>query len=250
MAFSLASISKTRRAAAPKVVIYGPGKIGKSTFAAQAPAPVGIVTEDGMSHLEVDAFPLCTSLADVYSAISVLLNDAHDFKTVFVDTLDWLEPLLQAHVCAVNSWKDIESAGYGKGYVAAADEWRQLLGGFDALRNERGMTVILIAHEQIKRFESPMTESYDLYTLKLHQRAIALVQEWADVIGFAQYRTLTRKEDAGFNKKETKAMGTGERLLYLEAQPPFIAGNRFGMPAEIPLSWGAFHQALPVLFES
>ena len=249
MTLSLQSISKTRRTIAPKIVLFGPGKIGKSTFAASAPAPIAIPTEDGLSNLDVDAFPLCTSLSEVYEAIGVLLTEAHEFKTVFLDSLDWLEPLLHAHVCAVNGWESIESAGYGKGYVAASEEWRQVLAGFDALRNERAMTVIIIAHEQIKRFESPMTESYDLYTLKLHQRASAVVQEWADVIGFAQYRTLTRKEDAGFNKKETKAMGTGERLLHLQAQPSFLAGNRFGMPAEIPLAWDAFANALlPVPF--
>lgn len=240
MAFNIQSISKTRRKIAPKIVMYGPSKIGKTTTAAAAPLSVGILTEDGSHSVDTDAFPLCTSLAEVYEAINVLLNEEHDFKHVFLDSLDWLEPLLYAHVCQQNNWRDIETPGYGKGYFAAASEWRVLLDGFDALRNERDMGVILIAHDQIKKFENPTGESFDMYTLKLHQRAISLVQEWADVIAFCNYKTLIKKEDAGFNKKEAKAFGTGERLMHLEARPAFVAGNRFNLPDTIPLSWDAF----------
>lgn len=45
MAFDLASISKTRRVRAPKVVIAGSNKIGKSTFASSAPNVIGILIE-------------------------------------------------------------------------------------------------------------------------------------------------------------------------------------------------------------
>lgn len=248
MAFDLSSISKTRRAVAPKICLYGPGKIGKSTTAAQAPNAIGILTEDGCHSIDADAFPLCRSLTDVYEAIGVLFNEKHDYRTVFIDSLDWLEPLLYSHVCQQNNWKDIETPGYGKGYIAAAEEWRTLLAGLDALRNERDLGVIVIAHDQIKRFENPTGESFDVYTLKLHQRATALIQEWADIIAFINYRTFTRKEDAGFNKKETKGVGSGERLMHLEARPAFLAGNRFGLPPELPLSWTALNAALPIPF--
>lgn len=240
MAFNLKSITSTRRPAARKGVLYGPGKIGKSTTAASLENVVGILTEDGCANIDAQAFDMCQSLSDVYECIGTLLNEDHPFQNVFLDSIDWLEPLLYAHICQQHGWKDIEAPGYGKGYIAAAEEWRTVLAGFDELRYVRNMGVVLLAHEQIKRFENPMTESYDHYTLKLHQKATALIQEWADVIAFANYRTFTRKEDAGFNKKETKAIGSGERLLYLEARPAFLAGNRFGLPAEMPLNSESF----------
>jgi len=248
MAFDLASIGDTRRVVAPKICFYGPGKIGKTTIASQAPNPVGILTEDGCHNVDAKAFPLCQSLSEVYEAIDILLRDEHEFRTVFLDSIDWLEPLLYSHVCHENSWQDIEIPGYGKGYVAAAEEWRTLLDGLDALRNERNITVILIAHEQIKQFKNPTGESFDMYTLKLHQRATELIKEWADIIAFINYRTFTRKEEAAFNKKEIKGVGSGERLMYLEARPAFLAGNRFSLPAELPLSWTAFNAAMPVPF--
>jgi hypothetical protein len=243
MSFDLASISRTRRVRAPKMVICGTNKIGKSTFAASAPASVGILTEQGMDAIDSSAFPVATTLADVYGAIGTLISEPHDFQTLFIDSLDWLEPLLHAHVCQANGWADIEKPGYGKGYIAAAAEWRTLLDGLDALRAQRNMAVILIAHDKVKRIEDPLTEGYDSHVLKLHDRAAALVQEWADVIGYAAHRVLTMKTDAGFGAKETKATTTGERTLHVEAHPAHCGGNRFGLQ-NMPLSWHAFAAAL------
>lgn len=243
MAFNLASISKTKRLRAPKVVIAGPGKIGKTTFAASAPNAVGILTEDGADAVDASAFPLASSLQEVYQAIGTLLKEEHDFNTVFIDSLDWLEPLVHAHVCEQNKWASIEAPGYGKGYLAAADEWRTLLNGLEELRQRRNMAVILIAHDKIKRFESPLHDGYDQYVLKLHDRAAALVQEWADVIGWANYRVVTTQTDASYGNKETKARTTGDRILHVEPHPAHMGGNRFGLK-NMPLSWEAFAAAL------
>ncbi|NBT58064.1 oxidoreductase, partial [bacterium] len=45
--FDISTVKKTKKAKAPKIVLAGPGKIGKTTFAASAPQAVGILTEDG-----------------------------------------------------------------------------------------------------------------------------------------------------------------------------------------------------------
>lgn len=243
MAFDLSSIQRTKRVRAPRIVIVGPGKVGKTTFAADAPDVVFIRTEDGCDAVDVPAFPLCASLSDVYDALGTLLDEQHEFKTLALDSVDWLEPMLHAHVCAVNKWRDIEAPGFGKGYVAAAAEWRVLLEGLDALRDQRGMGIILIAHDKIKRIESPLTEGYDSHTLKLHERATGIVMEWADVVGFAAHKVYTSEKDAGgFGKKETKAIGSGERLLMVESHPAHCGGNRFGL-TDMPLSWDAFQSA-------
>ena len=227
-------------------VIAGPGKIGKTTFAAHAPNAVGILTEDGADGVDAAAFPLCQSLQDVYDAITVLLNDKHDYESVFLDSLDWAEPLVHAHVCAANKWSGIEAPGYGKGYIAAAEEWRVLLQGLERLRQEKNMAVILIAHDKIKRFESPLHDGFDQYVLKLHDRAAALVQEWADVIGWANYKITTVESEAGYGKTEVKARTTGQRILHVEPHPAHMGGNRFGLK-NMPLDWEAFSAALAAI---
>ena len=174
-----------------------------------------------------------------------LYNEPHEFGTVVIDSVDWLEPLIWKRVCDDNKWGSIEEPGYGKGYVAALDLWREYLDGLNALRNERGMTVIQIAHTDIKRFDSPVHEPYDRYVIKLHARAAALLQEHSDIVLFANYRVSTVKSDVGFNKKVTRALGSGERVLYTEERPAFLAKNRYGLPDVLPLDWPAFAAAMP-----
>lgn len=240
MAISLASLQRGRAQRPPRVVCFGPHKIGKTTFAASAPAPVFVCTEDGLDGLDAVRFPLSQSFADVMESIRVLYEEQHDFQSVVVDSLDWLEPMIWDATAKKHGKPDIEAFGYGKGYTAALDTWREFLDGLDALRNDRGMAVICLAHHQIKRFDAPDTDPYERYQIKLHERAGAMVQEWADVIGFANYEVLTIKTDVGFGNKVTRAMGTGNRLLHLEERPAFLAGNRYGLPATVPLNWPAF----------
>jgi hypothetical protein len=174
MSFDLKSVTRTRRLQAPKIVLAGEHKIGKSTFAACASNAIGICTEDGLTGIDTSAFPLCKTLADVYEAIGTLLNDPHDFGSVFLDSLDWTEPLLHDHVCRANKWDNIEAPGYGKGYVAAACEWKNLLDGFEALRRERGMADDPArARASIKRIDSPDARSrYErVGQPKLHDRS-------------------------------------------------------------------------------
>ena len=99
-----------------------------------------------------------------------------------------------------------------------------------ALRDQRGMTVIMLAHEEIKSFSDPERDSYDRYRLRLHKRAAEMVVEHADVVGFMNYVTTIRKEKAGYNKETAKASGAGLRTLYLTERPAFTAKNRFDMP--------------------
>lgn len=244
MAISLESIAKTRRATRPpRMVIHGEHGVGKSTLGANAHQPIFLPLEDGLSGLEVDAFPQLTSYSEVKEALKALAEGDHTFGTVVVDTLDWLEPLIWKAVCHDHDKDSIEDLGYGKGYVEAASYWREFLDDCDKLR-ERGMAVILIAHSEIKRFDSPDMDSYDRYQIKLHRMASALVQEWADIIGFAQVETSIKKEDAGFNKKKAKGISTGRRLLRVVEKPAYVAKNRYNLPDSLPLDWGTLVEAI------
>lgn len=254
MAFDLSSISSTKRKRSPKIVICGPGKIGKTTFASSAPNTVGILTEEGADNIDAQAFPLCATLADVYEAIATLLSEDHPFENVFIDSLDWLEPLLHRHVCDQNGWESIESPGYGRGYVAAADEWRTLIIGLEMLRSQKNMGICLIAHDKIKRIEDPLTDGYDSHQLKLHDRASAIVAEWADIIGYAGYQVFVNKPTgSGKNKeitpqqkKEARAVTTNARILHVEPHPAHCGGNRFGLK-NMALDYSTFAEQLAAI---
>lgn len=221
---NLSDVKSTRRIVAPRVVVVGADKVGKSTLAASAPNPVGILTEDGSFSLDLQAFPICKTLEDFYSCVKALRTEEHSFESVVVDSLDWLEPMVWSHVCTKNDWSSIEEPGYGKGYAMALSAWRTVFRALDALR-DKGMNVIVICHDKVKRIETPLiSDGYDRFSLKLNDKAAALVAEWADIIGYMDFKTLISKDG-----DKVRAVRTGERLLRVAAHVGHCGGNRFGM---------------------
>lgn len=223
-----------------RVLAYGPEGVGKSSFGAAAPAPIFLGAEDGTASLDVARFPQPQTWGEVLEAIDELTTGAHQFETLVIDSIDWAEPLAWAKVCADGGKKSIEDFGYGKGYVAAVDLWRGLLARLDALRERRGMHVILIAHAAVKRFQNPEGEDFDRYSIKLHDKSAGPIKEWCDAVLFATWQTLTREVDGG----KTKGVHTGKRILHTERHAAFDAKNRYGLPPVLPLSWRAFDDAV------
>ena len=78
------------------------------------PAPVVIQTEDGLGNLDATAFPLAATFDDVMSALQSLYTEEHPFKTLVVDSLDWLEPLVWQKVCTTHNVASIEAMPYGR----------------------------------------------------------------------------------------------------------------------------------------
>jgi hypothetical protein len=243
MAISLASLRTTAVQKPPLVLLYGTMGIGKTTFACSSPSPVVIMTEDGLGVINVPHFPVIKTWTDFMECIGALYSDEHEFETLVFDSLDHFEPIVWAEACQRNGWKDIEAPGYGKGYVEAAAVWREFFDALQALR-EKGMAIVMIAHEDIKRFDSPETDPYDRYQVKLHKRAGEYLQEAADMVLFANWKVATTKADVGFGQKVTRAIGRGERMLYTEERPAFDAKNRYSLPPELPLEWAALQSAL------
>lgn len=244
----------------PRILIYGPQKIGKSSFGALAHNPVFIQTEDGLDAINVDAFPQVTLIRNgglgfkgVMSNLKALLEEKHQFNTVVVDSLDWFEPMVWEQACRETGKQHIEEigGGYGKGYSYALDLWREYLTALEKLRDERGMTIIQIAHAQIRKFENPETDIYDRYEIKLHKSAGSLMMEHSDIILFANYFVGVKKEEKSMSKEGRKrAVGTGERILHTEERPSFMAGNRYSLPAEIAFDkggeyWSVIAQNVP-----
>ena len=240
----------------PRIVIYGPAGIGKTTFAASAPSPIFILTEDGLGDLEVPAIPtgddgkptVAKSFDEVLELLQAIGEQEHKFKTVVIDSLDWLEPLVWEATCRrcgnVDSIEDVKG-GYGKGYIATDVEWKDFFDAVTYLRDTKDMFVILIAHGAVVNIKDPAHPSYDKNDLKLNKRASAKAVEWADVIGFASLRTFVTTEKEAFDKTRSRAVSTGEHILNLTGTASYVSKNRYHMPDLISLDWADFEQYLP-----
>ena len=232
---------------AQKILVYGVQGIGKNTFAATFKNPVLLQIEDGSAALDIPAFPLATSFQGVIDIINALHGD-HQYKTLVVDTLDWLEPLLWQACCEHHGKESIESFGYGKGYVEVDRWWRYVMNGLDSLRHSKGMDVVCLAHSEVKSISPPDTDPYDTYQIKMQKRAFALWQEWADNVLFLNYKVNIQKSKTGINEERIRATGSGDRVIYTAERPAWKAKTRWPLPEEILIgkdkTWAAFHTQL------
>jgi hypothetical protein len=222
-----------------RVLGFGPEGVGKSTFGAGAPAPIFLGTEDGTGQLDVARFPEPQSWDEALDAIRELVREPHKYGTLVIDTLDWLEPLVWRHVCARDRKANIEAYGYGKGYVAALDEWRVMLAELERLRRAKQMHVVLLAHSLVKTYKNPEGDDYDRYSLKIHEKAGGLLKEWCDAVLFANYKTHVLKDGA-----RAKGYDGNTRVVHTERRAAWDAKNRFGLPLELPLDWAEFYAAV------
>ena len=217
-----------------KIVVYGPEGIGKTTFASSFPSPVFIDTEGGTGHLEVDRFQRPSSWTHVTKIVKELTEEKHDYKTLVIDTADWLERLLIDHVCKNNNKQGIEDFGYGKGYTYVSEELNRFLVKLDKLI-ELGINLVMTAHCSIRKFELPeQTGSFDRYELKLSKSCAPLVKEWCDMLLFANYYTKLAEVDG-----KKKALGGKERKLYSERCATFDAKNRHGLAETMPMEFSS-----------
>lgn len=227
---------------ASRFLLFGVAGVGKTTFAAQAPAPVFLGGEDGTGKLDVARFPAPQTWQDALDAVRALETEKHDFKTLVIDTLDSLEPLCWRHVVAKDTKaENIEQVGggYQKGYTIAVDEWRVLLASLERLRSV-GMRVVLLAHAAVTKFKNPQGTDYDRYSLKLEQRAAPVFVEWSDVCLFAQFEAWTEEERG----KRPKGASTDMRLMRTRRTAAYDAKNRYSLPETMPLSWDELTAAI------
>lgn len=253
MTLNLKSLKATSTYKPPRVVIYGTSGIGKSTLACQFPKAVAMDIEGGLDGIHI-AKVRVASYADALQLIKELYTQEHDFKTLVIDSIDWMEGLVHKETADIygteqnKKYKSIEDIPYGKGYARAEPVWDEFLGALTALRDHNGMAIILVAHSKLEKFSDPSSATYDRYTIDLHTKAAAKVYEWADAVLFASKQVYVSSEDVGFNKTKKRGVA-GNRVLFTEDRPSAIAKNRYSMPEELPLSFDELVKYLPIKME-
>lgn len=241
-------LSVGRMAVPLKTVIYGPEGIGKSTFAGKFPAPIFIDTEGSTRHMNVTRIdPAPAGWAELLEVIRELSGPSYagGYDTLVLDTADWAEMMCARHLCQSRGVTGIEDFGYGKGYTYLAEEFAKLLGLLDGVWKS-GHNVVVTAHAAMRKFEQPdELGAYDRWELKLQKKTAPLLKEWADMVLFANYKTIVVNVDnQGAAKGKNKVQG-GSRVMYTSHHPCWDAKNRFGLPDEMPLDYEGIAHIVP-----
>jgi hypothetical protein len=230
-----------------RITLYGPPKIGKSTFASEAPNPIFVQTQDaGIDNISVDKFAIARSWEDILANIEEVLNGKHEYKTLVLDTLNGTATLASQFVCNTvfgGDWGPKGYAAYGQGITRTVIEIGKLVNLLD-LCHDKGMGVIILAHTGLHAVKNPVEGDFQKYAPDVDRKIWGRLFGWPDVIMRADFLYTVIKSDNP--KAKGRAIGTSTRVLHCSGTAAEDAGTRAGfeLPETLPLSWQAFSDAL------
>ncbi len=211
------------------VLIYGPSKIGKSTWCSHAENAIFIATEPGLNQLEVYQTPVASwpQFLDVCGEIA---RGEHPFKTVIIDTIDNLYKACEFYVCKQLEIKHPSDLGYGKGYQFIRDEFSRVLIKLALL--PYGLILVSHSTERDKETKSGKhTRTVPTVPESVRKFLVGLV----DLILFCDIERINDPQGGGHSS----------RVVKTKPHPDYDAGDRTGLlPETLPLDFAAFAAAL------
>jgi len=236
-------VTKGAQKKAVKVVIYGPGGVGKSELCSLIKQvgiePIFLDIEDGSHYLDVSRFdPAPTNWDELRS---ILHGDVpNNYGAIVIDSLTKSQEFSEAWTIAnvphekghyVNS---IEGYGFGKGITHNYETFLQLLGDLDSWAR-RGKHIICTAHDCTAPVPNPTGEDWIRYEPRLQSPPSGKgsmrhrVKEWCDHLLYVGFDT--------FVSKDGKATGSGTRTIYPTELPTHWAKSR-SLSEPIPYTRG------------
>lgn len=209
-------------------LIYGPPKIGKSTWCSHTPDSLFLATEPGLNALEVFQVPVC-SWEDIQRAFVEIRAGKHDFRTIVIDTIDNAYKMCVEAVCKDLKIQYLADAPYGKGFAAVQDRFEKFLTALARLP----YGLVMISHSCEKELETRLGKQH-MTVPTLPDKARTLVGALADMILYC---------DIVPERDENNRI-TFPRKMFTKPNARFEAGDRTGrLPECLPLDYQAFEAA-------
>lgn len=156
-------------------------------------------------------------------------------QTAVFDALSGIEYLCFQHHCDMyfdGDWSKGGFYAYQQGPKnAAKTDWPRFL---DACRilNMEGISVVLIAHTQIKTHQNPLGADYDRFVPALDKETWAATSKWASSVFFYNYHFMVAQQQKGDDAKNKKGKAQEDslsRMLFTTYSPAYEAKNRYGL---------------------
>lgn len=160
------------------ILVYGRPKIGKSTLCSKFPNALFLAPEPGLNHLEVFKQPI-HNWSEFMLACKEIAEGSHEFKTIVIDTIDALIPLLVDYIQVENNVEYIGDLPMGKGWFLATQELKRVLNKLSML--DYGL--ILVSHAKQEKIETK-TKNYDRFTIDIGGKNQNAILNLMDIILF------------------------------------------------------------------
>lgn len=210
------------------ILVYGPSKIGKSTWCAQAEGALFLATEAGLNNLDVFQVPIAT-WDDLLAACKDIAEGKHAFKTIILDTVDNAYRMCAEYICQKFKIEHESDLGYGKGYALVNNEFYRVLNKLALLP----YGLLLISHSQERELET-RTGKITRIVPTLPEKARKIVIGMVDIIMFCDLEVVQGPDGKPAQK----------RVLRTKPNVNYEAGDRTGrLPEAIDLDFAKFVSA-------
>lgn len=247
---------KTVVSEAPRITIYGKQGIGKSTLGGQFPDPLFLLTEKN-ALVGCKSLGLFKTYEDLWNEVDELLKlETFPFKTLVLDSVSALDELVKNRTLEKSPLigKDKRApetlaeawGGYGAGFEKAAALHRALKHKLDKFQ-DKGVTVVYIAHLEVKNYKSPEEEDYNILSIRMNADKSRVV--YIDDVDAVLYC----KEQAFVSQTESKrniVRGTGKHVISAYSSEVHVSKNRFAMSKDIDMSFDALSKHIPFFMVS
>lgn len=207
------------------VLVYGPTKIGKSTWCSKADNALFLSTEPGLNSLEVFNVPI-RSWDELLAACGAIAEGDHDYKTIVIDTVDNAYKMCAEYVCRKFKVEHEADLSYGKGFALVNNEFQRVLNKLAFL----SYGLFLVSHSQDIEIET-RTGKYNKTVPTLPEKARKIVLGLVDMVLYCDIDSTTGAD----GKPEYRRVMRTKPCLYYEA------GDRTGrLPETIELDYTKF----------
>lgn len=212
-------------------LIYGPPKIGKTTFGSKMPKPLLLAAEKGYAAIPGIMVIDVTSWGDMKAIMRELKKPEvkETYKSLIVDTIDILADFCQKYVCNQLGIENIGDGGWStNGWSKYKKEFEDVFRTLSQL----GYAIVFISHDKEKTIKPQNGAEYQQIGSSMQSSALAIIENMCDLIAYAH--------------PKVNADGEFERVLTLRSLDNSVrCGGRFKyIKSEVPFSYEALTQAL------
>lgn len=164
--------------------LYGPPKVGKTTFGSQMPGHIILAFEKGYNALPgVMAVDVTT-----WGEMKTLLRDfkkpevKERYQSIIIDTADVAAEVCQKYVCNQLGIENIGDGGWStNGWAKYKKEFEETFRTLTQL----GYAVVFISHEKEKTIKPKEGEEYQQIGSSIQSSAMSIIENMSDIIGYA-----------------------------------------------------------------